>query len=62
MDWQGSGLEKEGRMKCMKWIMAVGLMVWLVACGGGGGGATGCPTPAVFDNAECKFDTATFGP
>lgn len=24
--------------------------------------AAGCPTPAVFDNAECKFDSATFGP
>lgn len=24
--------------------------------------AAGCPTPAVFDNAACTFDTATFGP
>lgn len=25
-------------------------------------GATGCPTPAVFDNPACTFDNATFGP
>lgn len=41
------------------------VLMLLAACGGGGNPpANACPNPAVFDNANCKFDDGStkFGP